>query len=101
MHAVIRRYTDAAKFIEAMERKPHEVERVISTVPGFVAYHAIKSGDSLVTVTVCQDQAGLTETTRRAAEWARANLEPGAVRTPEVTTGEVFVNLGASQTVGA
>jgi hypothetical protein len=101
MHAVIRRYTDATKLIDVMERKPHEVDREISTVPGFVAYHAIKSGDTLVTISVCQDQTGTEETTRRAANWVRANLEPGAVGAPDVTRGEVFINLGAAHTVSA
>lgn len=101
MYGVIRRYTDAAKLIKAMANKPQEVERVISSVPGFVAYHAIQSGGSLTTITVCQDQAGTIETTRRAAEWVRANIESGAVGAPEVSAGEVFINLGAGQTVGA
>jgi hypothetical protein len=100
MYAVIRRYEDAAKLIDIMERKPHEVDRVIASVPGFVAYHAIKSADTLVTISVCQEQSGTEETTRRAAEWVRANLEPGDVGAPEVTSGEAFINVGAGHTVG-
>jgi hypothetical protein len=101
MFAVIRRYTNASKLIEAMEQKPQEVERVIAGTPGFVAYHAIRTADTVVTISVCQDDQSAAETTRRAAEWVRENLPAGAVAAPEVTSGEAFINLHTGQTVGA
>jgi hypothetical protein len=101
MHAVIRRYTGATKLIEEMNKKTQEVERVLTTVPGFAAYHAVRSGDTLVTISVCRDRSGTDETTRRAAEWVRANLPAGAVGAPEITDGEAFLNFGVAQTAEA
>jgi hypothetical protein len=101
MYAVLRRYANATKLIEEMDRRPQEVESIIGAVPGFVAYHAIRTGDTLVTISVCQDQTGTEETTRRAAAWVRENVGPGVVGAPDVTSGEVFINFGTPQTVGA
>jgi hypothetical protein len=98
MYAVIRRYTGAAKLIEALDRTPQEIERLMSAVPGFVAYHAVRAGDTLVTVSVCNDRTGTDETTRRAAQWVRDNVPAGAVGAPEITEGESFIDFAASQT---
>jgi hypothetical protein len=100
MYAVIRRYTDAGKLIDVMERKPQEVEQVLTSVPGFVSYHAIRDGDTLVTISVCKDERGAEATTRRAAAWVRDNVGPDAVGAPEVTVGEAFINLGSTAASG-
>jgi hypothetical protein len=100
MYTVIRRYTAAAPLIEEMGRKSEDVERLIGSVPGFVAYQAVRADDTLVTVTVCRDRAGSEETTRRAAEWVRDNIPPGAMGAPEVTEGEAFLEFAAPQTLG-
>jgi hypothetical protein len=100
MYAVIRRYTGAAPLIEALDRTPQEVERLMSGAPGFVAYHAVRAGDTLVTVSICQDRAGTDETTRQAALWVRDNLPAGSVGAPEITEGEAFLNFAASQAIG-
>ena len=93
MFAVTRSYTGASALIDAMGQRQSEVEGVMTTVPGFVSYTAVRSGDSLTTITVCDDQAGADETTRRAAQWVRDNL-PDAKITPEtVRSGEVFISL--------
>ena len=93
MFAVTRSYTGASALIDAMAQRQSEVEGVITTVPGFVSYTAVRSGDSLTTITMCDDQAGVDETTRRAAQWVRENL-PDAKITPEaVRSGEVFISL--------
>ena len=93
MYAVIRRYQGSA-VMDAVASHQAEVEEVLRGVPGFVAYYAVRAGAGGATITVCQDQAGTTESTRRAAEWIRQNV-PGAAggTAPEVTEGEVFINF--------
>jgi hypothetical protein len=97
MHATIRRWNGASALINAMESRLPEVETLISSSPGFVSYHAVRSGDSLVTITVCQDKAGTDESTRMAAQWVRENLPADALvgLTPEISDGEAFANFGA------
>jgi hypothetical protein len=36
--------------IAEIERRTQEVENIISSTPGFVAYHAVKSGDTLISL---------------------------------------------------
>ena len=102
MHATIRRWNGASKLIAEMERRAQEVEDVISSTPGFVAYHAVKSGDTLISITVCQDKNGTDETTRRSAQWVRENLpaEASAGLSPEVIEGEEFFNFQTPQRLG-
>ena len=93
MYAVIRRYQGSA-IIDAVASRQGEVEALIRAVPGFVAYYAVRAGDGGATITICQDQAGTAESTRRAAEWVRQNMpEVGSAGAPEVTEGEVSVTF--------
>lgn len=95
MYATIRRYTGATELIDQLQRKHEDVERIIGGTPGFVSYVAIRSGDGLTTVTVCEDRAGAEESTRRAATWVRENLKGNAPGTPDVTGGDVFIEFGS------
>ncbi len=94
MHGVIRRYRGAAALGDALASRSQEVRDIIGGVPGFVAYYAVRAGDELATVTVCEDRAGTQESSRRAAEWVRQNLPGGAAGAPEVVEGEVFIQHG-------
>jgi hypothetical protein len=94
MYAVLRRYTDPA-VLDAIATRQADVEAILRAVPGFIAYYAVRSGAGGVTVTVCADQAGTTESTRRAADWVRQNASAAAGSPPEVTEGEVFINFSA------
>lgn len=93
MYAVVRRWTGASALIREMERKQDEVEEIISSVPGFVAYYAIRSGDGLASITVCADRAGTDESTRRAREWVQVNVPGVTLAPPEVTGGDVFIHF--------
>jgi hypothetical protein len=96
MYTVIRQYTGASALMDEMARKHASVEEVISSVPGFVAYYAVRSGDSLASVTVCQDQAGTEESTRRAAAWIKENLPGASLSPPQIMAGDVFVQTAAT-----
>ena len=79
--------------VERIEHYP-EIEQLLRGVPGFRAYYALRAGDGTVaTVTVCDDQAGTAESTRRAAEWVRQNMSGASISPPEVTEGETFLNF--------
>ena len=93
MFAVTRNYTGASALMDAMEKRQNEVEQLIMTVPGFVSYFAIRAGDSMTSITVCDDRKGVEETTRRAAQWVRENLKDVKIAPPTVTTGEVFISF--------
>ena len=93
MHAVVRRYRGASDLNDLLAQRSQDVEQLLRDVPGFVAYYAIRAGDDLATVTVCEDQTGTQESSRRAAEWVRQNLTGAAMTAPEITEGEAFIQF--------
>ena len=93
MHAVVRRYRGASALNDLLAHRSQDVEQLLSDVPGFVAYYTIRAGDELATVTVCEDQAGTQESSRRAAERVRQNLTGAAMTAPEITEGEAFIQF--------
>ena len=94
MYAVVRRYTNEGQLADALVQRQQEVEELLRGVPGFRAYYALRANDGTVaTITVCDDQAGTSESTRRAAEWVRQNMSGAAITPPEVSEGETFLNF--------
>ena len=92
MYVVVRRYTGAAKLVEAMVERQSEVKDLISSVPGFRAYYAVNtSNGGVATITACDDQAGTTESSRRAAEWVRTNVSGVTISPPEISEGETYI----------
>ena len=95
MHVVIRRWSNGSALAEAMIARRQEVESLLRDVPGFVAYYALRDGETVSTITVCNDQAGTQESTRRAGEWVRQNLTGVSMGAPEVTEGETYLQFSA------
>lgn len=86
MYAVVRSYSGegASELFDLLSQREEDVKALISGVPGFVNYSAVRDGDGGVTVTVCEDKAGTDESSRRAAEWVSENV--GATANPPVIT---------------
>ena len=67
---------------------------IVSGVPGFVAYYVVNAGDgSVISINIFEDKAGADESTRRAANRVRENLASLLPDAPEVTAGEVIVQV--------
>ncbi len=92
MYATVRRYKNAGALADAMTSRGDEVKNLISGVAGFVSYFATRDGDSMTSLTICNDESGCDESTRLAGNWVRENVTPlpGA---PEISGGEVFLNF--------
>jgi heme-degrading monooxygenase HmoA len=95
MYVVVRRYTGASALADAMLQREQEVRDLISTVPGFRAYYAVRSGDggAIATVTICDSKEGTDESNRRAADWVRTNMSGASISPPEITEGETYINF--------
>jgi hypothetical protein len=93
MYAVIRRYSGVAKLINELDKRQDEVKKLIGDGPGFIAYYAIRDGEALATVTVCEDREGADESSRRTAAWVRENMAGVRVTAPEAYGGEVFIHM--------
>jgi hypothetical protein len=91
MYSVVRLYRRATHLFDLLETRRAEVQELMGSIPGFVAFYCVRTSDGGVAVTVCQDRAGGEESTRRAADWIRVNLPAAAVHPPEVLEGEVII----------
>lgn len=95
MHVVVRSYSaqSAGALFDALEQRESEVRELISGVPGFASYVAFRAGDGGgMTVTVCEDKAGTDESSRRAAEWVKDNLD-ASVDPPAITEGDTSLQF--------
>lgn len=88
----MRSYPAAAALAEAMSAKEAEVKAIISAVPGFISYYAVRDGDNMTSITVCQDKTGTDESTRRAAAWVKENVQ-GGVGAPRISEGDSFISF--------
>ncbi len=97
MHAVVRTYSGqgASEIFDVIAQREQDVTDLISGVPGFVSYVAVRSGDGGVTVTVCEDKAGTDESSRRAADFVKENLSATA-DPPAITEGDTVLQLSAA-----
>ena len=93
MHMAIRRYkTIPGAMEQIVEQVTSGFVPIISGTPGYVGYYLVDTGsDTLVTVSVFQDQAGAEESTRRAADFVRENMASLLAGPPEVSAGTVRV----------
>ena len=89
MYAVVRTYSGqgASELFDLLEQREEDVKALISGVPGFVNYAAVRSGDGGVTVTLCEDKAGTDESSRRAADWVKENVS-ATTDPPAITEGD-------------
>lgn len=93
MYTVVRHYSAAGELADLLAKRSGEVNEIIGTVPGFVAYYATRDGERLMTITVCNDKAGAEESNRRAAAWVKENLPNTPIGAPTIGQGEVFIDF--------
>lgn len=108
MFATIRKYTPkpetmTTSSVEQLRRQLHDKFLPIAQkIDGFHGYYAVNAGNKhLLTITICESQAGAAESTRRAAEFVRNNKMPFEPGTPEVSEGQVLTFAEAGREVGA
>ena len=95
MHAVTRTYSGqgAIDLFDRIEKSSDEVEALLRGVSGFVSYTLFRTGDGGVTVTICQDEAGTTESNEVARGWVAENAGDLGVGAPTVASGAVAMHL--------
>lgn len=95
MKAVIRKYSGrgAKELVDTLEKHAAELNTVMGSVKGLVSYTLARSGDGGFSVTVCQDQAGLDESTQKAKDWIAKNAANTGAAGPEISIGSVIKHL--------
>ena len=96
MYAVVRTYSGqgASELFDLLGQREEDVRSLMTGVEGFVSYAAIRTRDGGVAVTVCEEKDGADESSRRAAEWVKANLS-APVDPPAVTEGHAVLHFSA------
>jgi hypothetical protein len=94
MYVVVRSYSGpgATELFDLIGQREDEVRDLITGVPGFIKYAAVRTGDGGVTVTMCEDKEGTDESSRRAADWVKENAT-ASVSAPEISEGSAFVQF--------
>jgi hypothetical protein len=96
MYAVVRTYSGqgASDVFDLIGQRQEDVTTLLKGVPGFVSYTAIRNNGGGTTMTVCQDKAGADESSRRAAEFVKENMD-ATTDPPEVTEGDTVLQLSS------
>jgi hypothetical protein len=94
MHVVIRSYSGqgASELFDLAGQRAEDLKTLISGVPGFVSFAAFRTEGGGVAVTVCQDETGTDESSRRAAEWVKEKFS-ATVDPPAITEGSTFLQF--------
>ena len=92
MFVVVRKYSGpgASELFDVIEEHSDEVKEVIAGTPGFLSYSAFREGDGGMTVTSCEDKAGVAEASKRAADWVSEHATT-SVQSPEIVEGSAFL----------
>ena len=95
MYASVRRYEiDPASLDDLKGRVEEGFVPIVSSMHGFVAYYVVSEGDgTVISINIFEDKAGSDESTRRAADWVGENLASLLPYAPEITAGEVIVQV--------
>lgn len=94
MRAVIREYAGpgARELFEFMEQHRGEIEEEIKSVEGLISYTLARNGDGGFSVTVCQSQIGIDESTRKSREWVAHNAPQFAANLPHISNARVILH---------
>jgi hypothetical protein len=88
----MRYYPGNTGLADQLAARSDEIRSVISDVPGFHAYYLLRLDDATVSITVCDDETGTTESTRVAGEWISENMPDLAASPPMVSSGVVTLS---------
>ena len=96
MHAVTRTYSGpgAGALFDLLDERKQEVGDMMRSIPGFVSYSLVRTGDGGVSITICDDEAGVQESARRARDWVSRNAGDLGTGAPKVSEGPVILHLG-------
>jgi hypothetical protein len=91
MHVVMRSHPNT-EVADILVRHKGEIKKLIRGVPGFVSWTLIRTGDTCMTATICQDKSGCDQSMKVAREWLSKNA-PNTLSSMQVQEGEVLLRL--------
>lgn len=99
LYAAIRKYSIMPDFFgEVMQRIVNEFLPIISELPDYVAYYAVRVGtNEMLTISIFGTQVGAEESNPIALDWVQMNIARFVEGEPEVTVGRVFAGSVGTQ----
>ena len=96
MYIAIRKYYIIPGAVdEWMRRVQWGFVPIISQMPDFISYYALKTrDDEAISVSIFDTQAGAEESVRQAAEWVATNIASLNQGLPEITVGQARIQSG-------
>ena len=101
MYATVRRYKGVPTAVDQLMPRRKDIEAIIRQSPGFQSYQLIQTQDGLITVTICDDRNGAETSNRNVAAWLKDNMPGVITNPPEITQGDVKIQLGSPAGVRA
>jgi len=101
MHVAIRLYDGVSFPDEAAAKVRTEFMPIISKIPGFQEYYAVKCGkDKVASVSVFKSKPGSDEATKAASTWVHKNMSSYLPNRPQSIDGDAFAHMltGAKKT---
>ncbi|MET4172789.1 MULTISPECIES: hypothetical protein [unclassified Bradyrhizobium] len=94
MYIVIRKYTRVRSVADAARRAKSGVGQILKQSHGFRSYYVLDGGDGVgVAVMIFEDRESANAANARIMEFIQASLHDLDLGDPEITAGEVLVNM--------
>jgi hypothetical protein len=94
MYIVIRKYTKVRSVADAARRAKSGVGQILRQSHGFRSYYVLDGGDGVgVVVMIFEDRDSANAANARIMEFIQASLHDLDLGDPEITAGEVLVNI--------
>lgn len=96
MYVAIRLYDGVKSPDEVAAKVRDEFLPVISKIPGFQEYYAVKSGNGkMASVSVFKDKAGADQSVQTATNWLQKNMSQFLPNPPQTISGEMVAHTTA------
>ena len=79
--------------IDELVTRRKDFEALIRGVEGFRAYYLVKTAERGASISVFDNEAGTTESNKRAAAYIKENLDGVAAGPPEIIEGQSVIDL--------
>ncbi|WP_038934051.1 hypothetical protein [Bradyrhizobium japonicum] len=94
MYIVIRKYTKVRSVAAAPRRAKSGVGQILKQSHGFRSYYVLDGGDGVgVAVMIFEDRESANAANARIMEFIQASLHDLDLGDPQITAGEVLVNI--------
>lgn len=94
MYMIIRKYTKVRSVADAARRAKSGIGQILRGSHGFRSYHVLDGGDGVgVAVMTFENRESANAANDKVLEFVQASLHDLDLGDPEITAGEVLVNI--------